>query len=189
MEVRLIVDVGGRSGHTFRMRAQEMIVGRKKGCGLRIPSAAVSREHCRLQYSEGILTVEDLGSINGTVLNGEPVAQRSTVHPGDHLTVGPVTFSVEYEMDAATLKRLARQEAGRANPAPFDFRDEELPVLEESVDALPPLDDTDDFALPVLEEEPLVELELANDVPLELPADGQLRDFLEQLDEPGKGKK
>src|SRR4051794_5072860 len=122
MDVQFVVERGALSGHAFWMRAPEMLVGRKKGCGLRIPSAAVSREHCRLQFVEGVLTVEDLGSINGTLLNGQPVAERQTVRPGDRLKVGPVTFVVEYEMDAATLKRLARQESGRANPPPaFDF--------------------------------------------------------------------
>jgi pSer/pThr/pTyr-binding forkhead associated (FHA) protein len=57
MEVRLVVERGADSGHTFRMRAPEMLIGRKKGCGLRIPSAAVSREHCRLELVEGFLTV------------------------------------------------------------------------------------------------------------------------------------
>jgi pSer/pThr/pTyr-binding forkhead associated (FHA) protein len=166
-----------------------MIVGRRKGCGLRIPSAAVSREHCRLQFSEGILTVEDLGSINGTLLNGAPVAERQTVRPGDRLQVGPVTFVAEYEMDAATLSRLARRESRRASPPPpVEFLNEEssLPELEEvSNDSLPMIDPDDDAALPLLEEEPLLELELANDAPMELPgAEAQLRDFLAQLDEP-----
>src|SRR5215831_8818801 len=103
MDVRLVVEEGARHGHTFRMHAPQMIVGRKKGCGLRIPSASVSREHCRLQLIEGILTVEDLGSVNGTLLNGELVAERQTVRPGDQLKVGPVTFVVEYELDQAAL--------------------------------------------------------------------------------------
>jgi len=93
---------------------------------------------------------------------------------------------VEYEMDAAPPQRRAGQESGRATAPPaFDSLNEEppMPVLEEAGDVLLPMDDEQDVALPVLEEEPLVELELANDIPLELPAEGQLRDFLEQLDE------
>src|SRR5437763_7551700 len=147
MDVQFVVEHGALSGHAFRMRAPEMLVGRKKGCGLRIPSAAVSREHCRLQFVEGVLTIEDLGSINGTLLNGQPVAERQTIRPGDRLKVGPVTFVVEYEMDAATLKRLARQESGRANPPPtFDFLNEEppMPASEQAADVLLPMDDAED---------------------------------------------
>jgi len=188
MDVRLVVERGAHTGHTFRMHAPEMVVGRKKGCGLRIPSAAVSREHCRLQLVEGILTVEDLGSINGTLLNGEPVADRQTVRPGDQLKVGPVTFVVEYEPDQAALDRLARRESQRANPQDdFDFTNEEPAELavEEHSDLPLLTDDPDaDVDLPVVEEEELVELELANDMPLELPAEGQLRDLLAQLEDP-----
>src|SRR5262249_46359831 len=132
-----VVERGGHKGHLFRMRAPEMLVGRKKGCGLRIPSAAVSREHCRLQFVQGILTVEDLGSINGTLLNGEPVAESRTVRPGDRLKVGPVTFVVEYEMDAAPLARLARQASRRRDSlSPFDFNNERRdgPAFEEDLD-------------------------------------------------------
>src|SRR5436190_19067357 len=177
MDVRLVVEGGARTGHTFRMHAPEMVVGRKKGCGLRIPSAAVSREHCRLQLVEGILTVEDLGSINGTLLNGEPVAERQTVRPGDQLKVGPVTFVIEYELDQAALDRLARWESQRATPqGDFDFNNEEPAELALEEDSALPLlmDDPDaDTDVPVVEEESLVELELANDMPLELPAEGQ----------------
>src|SRR4051812_28986694 len=147
MEVRLVVEGGARRGHTFRMRGPEMLVGRKKGCGLRIPSAAVSREHCRLQLAQGILAVEDLGSINGTLLNGERVTERRTVRPGDRLMVGPVTFVIEYEMDQAALDQLEWQEA-RANPLlEFDFNNEEpaLPVVEDEDDS------TADVDLPMLE--------------------------------------
>ena len=41
--------------------------------------------------------MEDLGSVNGTLLNGERIKGIEWVRPGDNLTVGPVTFVVEYE--------------------------------------------------------------------------------------------
>src|SRR6266536_3564750 len=186
MDVRLVVERGARTGHTFWMHDPEMLVGRKKGCGLRIPSAAVSREHCRLQLVEGILTVEDLGSVNGTLLNGEPVAERQTVRPGDQLKVGPVTFVVEYELDQAALDRLTRWESQRANPqGDFAFNNEEAAELAAAED-LPLLGDNPDadVDLPLVEEEPLVELQFAHDMPLELPAEGQLRDLLSQMEGP-----
>jgi hypothetical protein len=193
MEVRLVVERGAGSGHTFRMRSPEMLIGRKKGCGLRIPSAAVSREHCRLQLIEGFLTIEDLGSVNGTWVNGEPVSERQPVRPGDRLKVGPVLFVVEYELDAAALDRLfAWEEARRAAaPAELDFLGVEEPVPlslgpdEDDPDVALKMTDSDsDFALPVEEEEPHPSMfQFDNDIPLELPSEGQLRDFLEQLDE------
>jgi len=178
------------------MRSPEMLVGRKRGCGLRIPSAAVSREHCRLQLLEGFLTIEDLGSVNGTWVNGEPISERQSVRPGDHLKVGPVQFVVEYELDAEGLDRLvAWEDAHRAGtPAELELLEEEEPVpltlAPDRDDPDVPLKMTDsgsDFALPVEEEEPHPSMfQFDNDIPLELPSEGQLRDFLEQLDEPAE---
>ncbi|HZT79107.1 MAG TPA: FHA domain-containing protein [Gemmataceae bacterium] len=108
MQVRLVVDKGSKRSREFRLRGEETIVGRLKGCGLRIPSAEVSRRHCLLSCKDGYVTVEDLKSANGTYLNGEPVRGREVVRPGDQLQIGPVTFVVEYEMTQATIDRLAR---------------------------------------------------------------------------------
>jgi len=196
MEVRLVVERGAGSGHTFRMRSPEMLIGRKKGCGLRIPSASVSREHCRLELVEGFLTIEDLGSVNGTWLNGEPVSERQSVRPGDRLKVGPVLFVVEYELDAGALDRLRAWEDSRqaGAPAELDFIEEEEPAelsLEPDEDnpdvPLKMTESESDFALPVEEEEEELHpsmFQFDNDLPLDLPSEGQLRDFLEQLDEP-----
>ena len=54
------------------------MIGASSGCTVRIHSAEVSRQHCRLRVRDGYLTVEDLKSRNGTQLNGEDVrASRS----------------------------------------------------------------------------------------------------------------
>ena len=63
MDVRLVVEKGSQRKHAFKMRGGEMILGRKKGCGIRIPSAAVSRQHCRILAADGFLTAEDLDSV------------------------------------------------------------------------------------------------------------------------------
>ena len=69
-------------------------VGRTVGADFIVDAALVSRLHCRLSAgSDGQLVVEDLGSTNGTVVNGKRI-DRATLGAGDSLQVGRVTFQV-----------------------------------------------------------------------------------------------
>jgi pSer/pThr/pTyr-binding forkhead associated (FHA) protein len=95
-EVRFIVVKGSRATRELRVHSPEIILGRLRGCNIRIPSASVSRRHCRLQLQNSVLLIEDLNSSNGTFLNGVRVFGVLEVNPGDRITVGPVTFEVHY---------------------------------------------------------------------------------------------
>lgn len=96
MIVKLVVEKaeGLSCGQTVDIERSETVVGRHRECQLRIPSADVSRRHCILRIEAGELTVEDLGSMNGTHVNGERVVGVRTVQDGDKLEVGPVVFGV-----------------------------------------------------------------------------------------------
>jgi len=107
MEVRLVVERGGRR-QVCRIQSPRAVVGRARGNTVRIPSAEVSREHCRLMLEDGLVYVRDLDSINGTFLNGRPVRGVEVIQPGDRLEVGPVVFVVEYELTPEALRRLRR---------------------------------------------------------------------------------
>ena len=75
-------------------------VGRAPGADFVVDAALVSRVHCRLTLSEANeLLLEDLGSTNGTFVNGQKVA-RATLADGDKLTVGRVEFVVNAESNA-----------------------------------------------------------------------------------------
>ncbi|MCX8039016.1 MAG: serine/threonine-protein kinase [Planctomycetota bacterium] len=76
-----------------------------------IPDAQVSRAHCRLRPSEEGWVVEDLGSRNGTWLNGQRV-QRAVVMPGDRLRIGSCVLHLEAAEDPDPL--LGAQIAGYA---------------------------------------------------------------------------
>src|SRR5262245_51916566 len=124
MDIRFVVEKGRSKRHVLHMVGTHMIVGRQYGCGIRVTSAEVSRQHCRLTIQEGFLWVQDLHSSNGTYLNDEEVVGREVVRPGDRLQVGPVTFVVEYELDQAALNRLARRARPSLPPSDYDFLDE-----------------------------------------------------------------
>jgi pSer/pThr/pTyr-binding forkhead associated (FHA) protein len=69
-------------------------IGREARADFVVDAALVSRIHCRLASpDEEQLTVEDLGSTNGTLVNGERVDQ-SVLRTGDTLTIGRVTFTI-----------------------------------------------------------------------------------------------
>jgi pSer/pThr/pTyr-binding forkhead associated (FHA) protein len=97
MDVRLVVEKGSKQKREIRLKSEDTVIGRRTGCDLRVPSAAVSRRHCRLSFRDDCLMVEDLQSANGTYVNGIRVNETQVVQPGDRLEVGPVTFLVKYK--------------------------------------------------------------------------------------------
>jgi len=72
-------------------------MGRTARADFIVDASLVSRLHCRLTASrDGELTVEDLGSTNGTQVNGKRI-ERASLHAGDALQVGRVTFQIATE--------------------------------------------------------------------------------------------
>ncbi|HEY1334651.1 MAG TPA: FHA domain-containing protein, partial [Myxococcaceae bacterium] len=73
-------------------------IGRSSMNDLPIADKMLSRQHARIvRDNNGGLSVEDLGSRNGTFLNGDRVAGIQALKPGDRITVGGVTLKVESE--------------------------------------------------------------------------------------------
>ena len=77
-----------------RVDASRFVVGRKPDASLCIPSPTVSREHAELTVVDSGLLLRDLGSTNGTYVNGTRINQPCTVHHGDLLQFGQVVFRV-----------------------------------------------------------------------------------------------
>jgi pSer/pThr/pTyr-binding forkhead associated (FHA) protein len=203
MEVRLVVEEG-RKRKSFTLPSTSAVIGRARGNAVRIPSAEVSRRHCRLRVKDGLVTVEDLNSVNGTFVNGELVEGKQTIGPGDRLEVGPVTFIVEYEMTADALERLRAQLEGleadfevleEVNEEDEKTEFEEMVVLEEEgparakakakpepeKDQEPEAKEDPELAA-VAQEEISLDLSFI-DEPWEAPAGDDLRDLLAQLEE------
>jgi EAL domain-containing protein (putative c-di-GMP-specific phosphodiesterase class I) len=77
-----------------RVGASRFTVGRKPDASLSIPSQTVSREHAELTVIDRGMLLRDLGSTNGTFVNGVRIQQPCTVHHGDLLQFGQVVFRV-----------------------------------------------------------------------------------------------
>ena len=70
------------------MRRGEYILGRSPYCSIVVSNALASRQHCAVRLSASGLTIVDLGSRNGTSVNGERLREERTLHPGDIIRVG-----------------------------------------------------------------------------------------------------
>lgn len=81
---------------SFSIARDMTVIGRREDCDLRIPLGEVSRKHCRLVRDGDTLKLEDLGSSNGTFLNGQRV-QEALLSPGDTIQVGPVVFALQID--------------------------------------------------------------------------------------------
>ena len=74
--------------------AGPVVIGRAPGADIVIPTDYVSARHARFTLMGTSLMIEDLGSTNGTLLNGHPVTQPTACSPGDIITVGNVDIKI-----------------------------------------------------------------------------------------------
>lgn len=72
----------------------EATLGRGQGCQVQLPDPMVSQLHARLFRSDKGLHIEDLGSTNGTYLNGRKVGAAARLKKGDRVRVGPIELEV-----------------------------------------------------------------------------------------------
>jgi pSer/pThr/pTyr-binding forkhead associated (FHA) protein len=128
MDVKLVVEKGNTQQQTWHLHHTDTVVGRRRDSDLRILSAEVSRRHCLLHIDEGSVNVEDLDSINGTFVNGSRVVGKQALLPGDHLGIGPLEFTVEYELPSGRARPEKQQSsAASAQHEAYDV----APLIEE----------------------------------------------------------
>jgi hypothetical protein len=88
---RLIAVAGPELGIEWAFKDPEIVLGRDEDCGVHMPDIAVSRRHARIFLEDGVFVLQDLGSGNGTYLNGARVV-REVLSPGDEIIIGERTF-------------------------------------------------------------------------------------------------
>ena len=76
------------------------VVGRKEDCDLRLEHKSVSKMHCVIVKTDGLLLLRDLGSTNGTRVNGQRV-RRAALLPNDHVAFANYKFRVHFGPDPA----------------------------------------------------------------------------------------
>ncbi|MCA9037596.1 MAG: EAL domain-containing protein [Planctomycetaceae bacterium] len=84
----------GETPQTFYLRQPSYRIGRRREMDLAVSSAVVSGAHCELMLSAGSLYIRDLGSTNGTFVNGHRIGHDTLLLPGDFIEIGDVCFEV-----------------------------------------------------------------------------------------------
>jgi pSer/pThr/pTyr-binding forkhead associated (FHA) protein len=193
MDIKLVIVKGAKKRQAIRIRSEETIVGRQKGCDLRIPSPLVSRRHCRLSFQDDGLVIEDLASANGSFVNGVRVDGQGSIRPGDLLEIGPITFRVEYGMavspqtkkleDLPLAPEVAKAFAG-ADEEPIEYAElgedeERLPQKKNYHDVIPLSDAEEAAAAAGGNLDGATEL---SDLSWQAPPQEKIRDILSQLE-------
>ncbi|HUR86401.1 MAG TPA: trypsin-like peptidase domain-containing protein [Solirubrobacteraceae bacterium] len=90
--------------------ADELVIGREAGGDGRLDGEpALSRRHARVTRSAGgALTIEDLGSLNGTRVNGKPITAATSLRKGDEITLGQTVLVVADPADPVVRAPVAR---------------------------------------------------------------------------------
>ncbi len=98
MNVCLVVLSQGRwSGKSVPVTRPRFVIGRAAQCDLRPASLYISGQHCAILVGADQVTVRDLGSTNGTFINGNRLEGECVVHDGDQLKLGPLLFELRLE--------------------------------------------------------------------------------------------
>jgi pSer/pThr/pTyr-binding forkhead associated (FHA) protein len=101
MVTKLIVASGKSAGRTIAIKRSKLLIGRAEECDVRPLSEEVSRRHCAVHVGPADVWVEDLGSRNGTFVNGEKIAGKIRVKDGDIIRVGGLELKVSCTEPAA----------------------------------------------------------------------------------------
>jgi hypothetical protein len=120
MDAKLIV-VGGKASKGTISLKLPTVVGRSRQAGLTVAHPMVSRRHAELFEAAGLLMIRDLGSLNGTVIEGQRV-KEAPLPPDAEFTIGPLTFQAKYEYkgDLSKLPALVPADEPRGDVAPTE---------------------------------------------------------------------
>lgn len=96
---------GSLAGQEFEVD-RTLVIGRQDA-DLEVEDTAVSRKHAVLRPSEDGIELEDLGSTNGTFVNGEPISGTRTLNAGDFVNIGNSTFEVTGDWRSAETEAIS----------------------------------------------------------------------------------
>jgi hypothetical protein len=91
----ILKPVGG--GDPIPLMKPELIVGRRRSCDVFLDFNNVSGKHCQLRLINSVWHVRDLGSTNGTSLNGMALSSEHSVMPDDELAIASHLYTIDYE--------------------------------------------------------------------------------------------
>jgi pSer/pThr/pTyr-binding forkhead associated (FHA) protein len=138
----LHVQSGKHAGKKVKLSPGELVIGRDEAAKLRIASSDVSRQHCKLIVTDDSVTVVELGSRNGTFIDGVPIHKTQVLDSGSTLTVGPMTFKLEGGAPPVRKVEKARLNAHEQKASQGLSDDEIASLLTDEIPALGASDTT-----------------------------------------------
>jgi pSer/pThr/pTyr-binding forkhead associated (FHA) protein len=103
MDVKLVMFKQDGHRRDFQLKKELTTIGRNTDCDFQIPLAVISRRHTQIILKADSVTIRDLGSSNGTYVNGQRI-QEAPLAPGDNIVLGPVVFTVVIDGNPAQVK-------------------------------------------------------------------------------------
>jgi serine phosphatase RsbU (regulator of sigma subunit)/pSer/pThr/pTyr-binding forkhead associated (FHA) protein len=123
----LIVLQGGKAV-SHQIGEGETVLGRHPACTIQLDSNTVSRRHAQITKVNGQYFIEDLGSGNGTFVNGKQISAKTQLHHDDRIKLGPILLRFQSEGSALITKpekpALSRPQALAETSHDVDFVDE-----------------------------------------------------------------
>ena len=153
MQAVLVMFRNDGDRRSFSLSREMTVIGRRQDCDLMIPLGEISRKHCRIIKEADTLRIEDLGSSNGTYLNGKRI-QEAVLSAGDTVQVGPVMFVLQVDGEPAEddIKPFA---TGGAAVASGSAGDDDLEMLDDDGEITPGPGAPGDDELEILDEDGL----------------------------------
>ncbi len=104
-----LVPQGG--GDPIPLIREELFIGRRETCDIPLHFPNVSNQHAKLMFRKGYWYVRDLGSTNGTKVNGQRVVEK-LLHPGDEITIAKRRWTIKYQLHAgrSTVEELEEED-------------------------------------------------------------------------------
>ncbi len=132
MDVILKVMKGSKVGAKIAVKKDEFLIGRSPECHLCSGSTSISRKHCAIRRKGNKVTIVDLGSRNGTLINGSKITEEVELSSGDTLNIGNLEFLItlttglnnEKKPQVKSVAEAAERTASKASGS--DIKDEDI---------------------------------------------------------------
>jgi len=125
----------------------------REGCDITLPDPDVSRRHAAIQIMAGELSIEDLGSTNGTFVNGEQIMERRTLRGGDEVRIGSTVWRLRAPAEATRLSDVPSEVSPASQATTLRPAAAPEPPIEQAPPE-PPTEEAPPAPAPVREEAP-----------------------------------
>ena len=103
LKLALVAESGLSLGDIFPLMEDRQVIGRRVDAAIPVEDSKVSRDHALVDYRNGFFYLVDLGSTNGSFVNGRKVQNAVRLNLGDHVRFGTSSFKVELTKKAQDL--------------------------------------------------------------------------------------